>query len=67
MKIIKFKITGHGLVRPAHEILPAVIGVTQQNIDQMLKSNAPDVRRLLGVERGRVAGRCGCAGVLLLD
>src|SRR3974390_2278055 len=26
------------------------LGVTQKNVDDMLKSNAPDVRRLLGVE-----------------
>jgi general L-amino acid transport system substrate-binding protein len=40
------------LVRWTHEAMVDAeeLGVTQQNVDEMLKSNAPDVRRLLGVE-----------------
>jgi general L-amino acid transport system substrate-binding protein len=40
------------LVRWTHEAIVDAeeLGVTQQNVDEMLKSNAPDVRRLLGVE-----------------
>jgi general L-amino acid transport system substrate-binding protein len=40
------------LVRWTHEAMVDAeeLGVTQQNVDERLKSNAPDVRRLLGVE-----------------
>jgi general L-amino acid transport system substrate-binding protein len=40
------------LVRWTHEAMVDAeeLGITQQNVDEMLKSNAPDVRRLLGVE-----------------
>jgi len=40
------------LVRWTHELLVNAeeAGITQRNVDDMLKSNAPDVRRLLGVE-----------------
>ena len=40
------------LVRWTHEAMVDAeeLGITRQNVDEMLKSNAPDVRRLLGVE-----------------
>src|SRR6201998_803073 len=40
------------LVRWTHMALVDAeeVGVTQRNVDDMMKSNAPDVRRLLGVE-----------------
>jgi general L-amino acid transport system substrate-binding protein len=40
------------LARWTHEAMVDAeeLAVTQQNVDEMLKSNAPDVRRLLGVE-----------------
>jgi general L-amino acid transport system substrate-binding protein len=40
------------LVRWTHQALVDAeeIGVNQRNVDEMMKSNAPDVRRLLGVE-----------------
>jgi general L-amino acid transport system substrate-binding protein len=40
------------LARWTHEAMVDAeeLGVTQQNVDEMLKSSAPDVRRLLGVE-----------------
>ncbi|MGL4638076.1 MAG: amino acid ABC transporter substrate-binding protein [Beijerinckiaceae bacterium] len=36
-------------------IMAEFLGVTQQNVDEMLKSTNPDVRRLLGVEPGNGA------------
>jgi ABC-type amino acid transport substrate-binding protein len=38
------------LVRWTHEAMVDAeeLGVTQQNVDEMVKSNAPEVRRLLG-------------------
>src|SRR5580692_876753 len=40
------------LVRWTHEAMlnAEELGITQQNVDDMLKSNSPDVRRLLGAE-----------------
>jgi general L-amino acid transport system substrate-binding protein len=40
------------LVRWTHEAMldAEELGITQQNVDEMLKSNTPDVRRLLGAE-----------------
>ena len=40
------------LARWTHEAMVDAeeFGITHQNVDEMLKSNAPDVRRLLGVE-----------------
>jgi general L-amino acid transport system substrate-binding protein len=44
--------TWEDLVRWTHQAMldAEELGITQQNVDDMLKSNSPDVRRLLGAE-----------------
>lgn len=47
------------IVRWSHNVLinAEEYGITQNNVDEMLKSDNPDVRRLLGVEQGNTLGK----------